>query len=88
MQGTPRKIQEGLYELESPACPHCGTTHKVNITGKQLWSMNNGLSARDVLPDEDPAVHERFISGTCSPCWNKLWSNSVPDRANHPARRP
>ena len=68
-----RKLEEGLYNIESPACMHCNETTMIEITAPQLWAMNNGAHAQEVLPDTPAEIRERFISGTCPTCWNRIF---------------
>ena len=70
-----KKIEEGRYNIESPECIHCKETATIEITATQLWAMNNGAHAQEVLPNETAEVRERFISGTCGTCWNRIFGN-------------
>ena len=71
------KIEEGLYTLESFPCPDCSTTVKVQITGTQIWTYNQGGHVQDVIPDEPVEIRERFISGQCEPCWDKMFPEDM-----------
>ena len=68
-----KKIEEGLYNIESIPCIYCQTTITLQITGHQVWAYNNGEHIQDVLPDETPTVREQFISGTGGTCWDKMF---------------
>jgi len=68
-----KKIEEGRYNIESVACIHCKKTTTIEITAPQLWDINNGAHAQEVLPNETAEVRERFISGTCGTCWDKIF---------------
>ena len=68
------KIQEQKYSVTSLPCPHCNTTVTLKITGEQLWQYNNNFSIQDVLHDIDIPVRERFMTGICGDCWDKLFN--------------
>jgi hypothetical protein len=67
------KIQEGLYSVESPPCSLCGESYILEITGQQLWAYNNNAHVQEVMPEVAPEIRERFISGTCSACWDQIF---------------
>jgi hypothetical protein len=52
----------------------CDTRITVTITPSQLFAYNQGAYAQDVLSDYDNDVREQFISGTCAPCWDSMFS--------------
>jgi hypothetical protein len=62
------------YVVTSHACPMCGGTQSIEIPSHKLFEYNQGALAHQVLSDFDADVRERFISGTCSPCWDSLFS--------------
>jgi len=64
------KVMEGNYVVTSHACPMCGETKTVAITGDELFAYNQGAYAQQVLSRFDADVRERFISGICGECWN------------------
>ena len=68
------KIKERLYSVTSLPCPHCNTTVTLEITGEQLWQYNNNFSIQDVLHDIAIPVRERFMTGICGDCWDKLFN--------------
>lgn len=68
------KIKERLYSVTSLPCPHCNTTVTLEITGEQLWQYNNNFSIQDVLHNIDIPVRERFMTGICGDCWDKLFN--------------
>ena len=74
-----KKVEEGLYAIESLACMHCDETVTVLIDGPQIWAMNQGEPAHEVMPFATPGLRERFISGTCETCWDRIfgteWEN-------------
>lgn len=68
-----KKIEEGLYAIESLACMHCDETVTVLIDGPQIWAMNQDEPVHIVMPFATAGLRERFISGTCEPCWDRIF---------------
>jgi len=68
-----KKIEEGLYAIESLACIHCDETVTVLINGPQIWAMNQGEPVHTVMPFASAGLRERFISGTCEKCWTRIF---------------
>ena len=66
------KIEEGLYSVESLACPMCAKKEMLQVTGAQLYAYHNKALIHEVLPEVSPETRERFISGVCPPCWDDL----------------
>lgn len=68
------KLNEDEYEILSHDCPDCkkeGAT--AVITSAQLYGVNIGvLKVQDIFPDMSIGNRERFISGTCEPCFMKF----------------
>ena len=67
------KIEEGYYLVESLVCRYCVTSITQVITGQQLWAYNNDAHIQDVFPNMEPKTRERFITGTCDECWQKIF---------------
>ena len=67
------KITEGYYSVESLPCRYCSTSIVQVITGPQLWAYNNNAHIQEVFPDMESLVRERFITGTCDECWQKIF---------------
>ena len=66
------KIAEGKYTISSLECPVCKDTETIEITGSELYRINQG--ERNVLaPRISADVRERFISGYCPTCWDELY---------------
>jgi hypothetical protein len=68
-----KKIEEGLYAIESLPCMHCDETVTVLIDGPQIWAMNQGEPTHTVMPFATAGLRERFISGTCETCWTRIF---------------
>jgi hypothetical protein len=71
---NPVKTLNGSYVVTSHPCPTCGDTQNIAITSDKLFAYRQGALAQDVLSNFDADVRERFISGTCSPCWDSMFS--------------
>lgn len=71
------KLNEDEYEITSPDCPDCGLAGMTTtISGSQLYGLNQGiLLAQEILPDLSAGERERFISGTCNPCYKSLFAD-------------
>ena len=67
------KVGEGEYTADSLPCPKCGDKIKVEIEGRQLHNYHNNSMIDEVLPDLTPEDRERFITGICPPCWDKMF---------------
>lgn len=68
-----KKVKEGEYKIVSLPCPSCDKTLTLTITGEQLFQINQGAHIQNALPEVKPADRERFISGYCGKCWNKMF---------------
>jgi ribosomal protein S27E len=68
------KIEEGRYHATSLPCPMCGDSLTIEMPTSNLFAYNNGASITEVFPTLAPAERERFISGTCGDCWNKMFA--------------
>lgn len=68
-----KKVKEGEYKITSLACPSCDKSLTITITGEQLFKINQGAYVQDALSTISAGDRERFISGYCSKCWNKMF---------------
>jgi hypothetical protein len=69
------KIKEDTYAVTSAACPECkepGLT--AHITGAQMFLYHQGAMMHEVFADHNADTRERFISGFCAPCWDKMFA--------------
>jgi len=74
-----KKVEEGLYAIESLPCMHCDKTVTVLIDGPQIWDMNQGEPVHKVMPFASAGLCERFISGTCEACWTRIFGTEEED---------
>jgi hypothetical protein len=73
------KIEEGKYLATSPNCPECGEAITVPLGSYNLFRYNQGAFATEVFPELSADDRERFISGYCSPCWDKAFPEEEED---------
>jgi hypothetical protein len=71
------KIEEGLYSVESLPCPQCGDKLVLQLAGRQVYAYHNTCLVDEVLPDSSPEDRERFITGICPPCWDKMFNPEI-----------
>ena len=64
-----KKIAENRYEVESPDCPLCGITLKIEVTGPEIFQYHQGAEAKDWLKRLSADVPQQFMSGICSTCF-------------------
>ena len=67
------KVEEGIYEVDSLPCPHCGKVWSAIVKGEQVFAYHQGAPAQEVFPEWDTSERERFITGYCDPCWVKIF---------------
>ena len=72
-----KKITEGLYSVESLPCPKCGDKLVLQLPGRQVHAYHNNCYVDEVLPDSSPEDRERFITGICPPCWEKMFNPKI-----------
>lgn len=60
--------------VKSKQCPGCDGYGTYEITQEQLDALQSGRGfIHDILPEYGPGVWERFITGYCSDCWDKMF---------------
>ncbi len=69
-----QKIEEGRYDVTSVACPECQTTETIEVSGEWVFAMHQGGRVSELLPfpEYSMGLRERFISGLCASCWDKV----------------
>jgi hypothetical protein len=68
------KTDSGEYTISSLPCPACSVVFTTEITGEQLFKINNNALIQDVGLDLTPDQREQFISGYCGTCWTEMFS--------------
>jgi hypothetical protein len=68
------KIKEGHYRVSSATCPECHTSETIEVSSKWVFDMHQGGTVSELLPFPKYSMdlRERFISGLCAPCWDKV----------------
>lgn len=62
-----------MITITSKPCPDCRETIQVNVAESQLAAYNAGAHIQYAFSNMDADTRERFITGYCSPCWDKLF---------------
>lgn len=65
---------QSAYVIDSKPCPMCGDVLTISLAPEKLFAYNQGAYVQEVLSDYDADTRERFLSGTCSPCWDSMFS--------------
>jgi len=62
------------YIAIKSTCPLCeeSAVIEVPIAGFNKWQ--NGAYIQDALPELDADTREQLITGTCPPCWTRLFN--------------
>ena len=67
------KVDEDTYLATSLDCPDCNDNTTVSAKGGNIFAYHSGMFVHEVFPDVPPDIRERFVSGYCPECWNKLF---------------
>ena len=67
------KVSEDEYLATSLDCPDCKENTTITVTGGNIFAYHNGMFAHEIFPNLSKDIRERFISGYCAECWNKLF---------------
>lgn len=69
-QGNP----PGPKSLSVPIeCKMCNKTHTIKAPEEGYKKWKGGMLIQIAMPQMSPADRELLISGTCDPCFRKLW---------------
>ena len=55
-------------------CPMCGKVHTVTVNDADFEKWQSGDSAQSAFPYLSADEREILISGTCSKCWDSMFS--------------
>lgn len=69
-----KKISNVRYIITSSPCPSCGSIIEIEIDEEGFSQLNQGKDINSVAPELHYSVAERFMSGICGDCWDKLWA--------------
>lgn len=59
-------------KIKTMSCPMCGSVAEIEVSGHQLALLHSGELIQRIFPDMDAGLRERFISGICPECWDKI----------------
>jgi len=54
-------------------CGQCRIPSLVTVNTNSLNRWIDGDYVQTAFPDMNPATREQLVSGTCGPCWDKMW---------------
>ena len=61
--------------IKSKPCPECNDTGKVfEVEREEADKFIAGAHIQDAFPNMPADERERFISGICPTCWNKMFA--------------
>ena len=55
-------------------CPFCGKAHEVEVNEMDYLDWQDGALIQNVMPYLSEQEREYLITGICSTCWNKMFS--------------
>lgn len=59
--------------IQTQPCPLCGESATLEVTEEGLNRWYAGEFSQDALPELSADDRERLITGTCGPCWDKMF---------------
>lgn len=65
---------KGEIMLVTAICPQCHKPDLIEVseTGFAAWRL--GSLIQEALPELNDTQREQFITGTCQPCWDAMWT--------------
>jgi len=76
-EGEFGKAMNSDQPIMSVKCGQCGVDHYFSISPEQKRQLQLPLIQRppiqDILPHHPVGTRELLISGTCDPCWKKMF---------------
>lgn len=54
-------------------CPVCGRQHEFELDREAFEAWQTDTHIQNAFPDMSADDREILISGTCGPCWDRLW---------------
>ena len=58
-------------------CWSCGKNHQLEVDAKAFFEWKQGKNIQDAFPEMSSSIRELLISGTCDPCFNKLFAEET-----------
>jgi hypothetical protein len=69
-------MADELVRITSKACPGCGGYGTYEVTKEQYVRLCAGReSVSQILAEFGPGVWERFITGYCTHCWDRMFKS-------------
>jgi len=65
-----------MPKITSLRCPNCGGTETIELTDEENASRMRGSFAQVWGRRFSADVRERFISGYCAPCWDRIFADA------------
>ena len=62
-----------MLGLLEPTCRQCGTTVQISVIGPDYDRWKSGELIQDAMPYLSPDEREILISGTCGPCFDRMF---------------
>jgi hypothetical protein len=62
-----------VVRVESKNCPECGKHKVFEVSSAALVRYLEGAHVQVAFPEMSVDDRERFISGICPRCWNKIF---------------
>ena len=72
--GYEEKFNPQRYAFTTVPCPKCGKQEVIEVMAPDLYKFNQGASLQVAFPYLTPGQRERFLSGICDPCFDKLFA--------------
>lgn len=60
-------------------CPVCGDASEVPVPTEGYRAYQAGALIQDALPGLSPGQREALLTGTCDPCWERLFPPDADD---------
>lgn len=74
------KFNDGVYVGRK--CPFCGEYHEVLVSEADLAAWQGGELVQNAFPYLSADEREILISGICSDCWSKMFSEDEEDESD------
>lgn len=65
-------------------CPMCHTYHYIEVNERDFYAWQGGKLAQDAFPYLSAEEREMLISGICSDCWEKMFSEDEDEEDYEP----
>ena len=62
-----------MLGLLKPTCQRCGTTVHISVLQPDFEKWQGGELIQDAMPYLSPDEREILISGTCGPCFDRMF---------------